>query len=170
MVHPASHFMTQGLSCQSGPNHPRDSRQAEPSAEDSTPGASTLRTSPPLLRRLNGRPQACDPCRSRKVSCDHAQPVCRRCEKRGERCVYTISDQTSQASARRSRPPTATRLRRETARVLRATSPTPGRADIRERSHHVNSASQQEETTSSLHPGTPPERPTPRIRNLLPFG
>ncbi|CAG9946617.1 unnamed protein product [Clonostachys rosea f. rosea IK726] len=29
----------------------------------------------PLLRRLNGRPQACDPCRLRKVACDHTQPM-----------------------------------------------------------------------------------------------
>ncbi|KAK5996606.1 hypothetical protein PT974_01943 [Cladobotryum mycophilum] len=45
------------------------------------------------LRRLNGRLQACDPCRSRKVSCDHGQPVCRRCIKRNQdsECVYTPS-------------------------------------------------------------------------------
>ncbi|VTO84882.1 unnamed protein product [Fusarium graminearum] len=46
----------------------------------------------PLLRRLNGRPQACDPCRARKVACDHGQPTCSRCEKRKESCVYTISE------------------------------------------------------------------------------
>lgn len=46
----------------------------------------------PLLRRLNGRPQACDPCRARKVACDHAQPTCSRCDKRRESCVYTISE------------------------------------------------------------------------------
>lgn len=29
-----------------------------------------------LPRRPNGRPQACDPCRRRKVACGHGQPVC----------------------------------------------------------------------------------------------
>ncbi|KAF4448506.1 hypothetical protein F53441_8092 [Fusarium austroafricanum] len=46
----------------------------------------------PLLRRLNGRPQACDPCRARKVACDHGQPTCSRCTKRNETCVYTVSE------------------------------------------------------------------------------
>ncbi|KAL6887327.1 N-terminal binuclear Zn cluster-containing/DNA binding domain-containing protein [Trichoderma longibrachiatum] len=49
--------------------------------------------SPVLLRRPNGRPVACDNCRARKVACDHQQPVCRRCEDRGQQaeCVYTSS-------------------------------------------------------------------------------
>lgn len=50
--------------------------------------------SPPvMLRRPNGRMQACDPCRLRKVACDHQQPVCRRCIGRGQEdeCVYTSS-------------------------------------------------------------------------------
>ncbi|KAK1255468.1 hypothetical protein MKX08_009463 [Trichoderma sp. CBMAI-0020] len=44
------------------------------------------------LRRLNGRLQACDQCRARKVACDHAQPVCNRCIKRNQAggCTYTI--------------------------------------------------------------------------------
>ncbi|KAF4981389.1 hypothetical protein FZEAL_2819 [Fusarium zealandicum] len=46
----------------------------------------------PLLRRLNGRPQACDPCRARKVACDHDQPTCSRCRKRKEACIYTVSE------------------------------------------------------------------------------
>ncbi|PTB65653.1 N-terminal binuclear Zn cluster-containing/DNA binding domain-containing protein [Trichoderma citrinoviride] len=49
--------------------------------------------SPVLLRRPNGRPVACDNCRSRKVACDHRHPVCRRCADRGQEaeCVYTYS-------------------------------------------------------------------------------
>ncbi|KAI5465042.1 hypothetical protein BGZ63DRAFT_169041 [Mariannaea sp. PMI_226] len=45
------------------------------------------------LRRLNGRLQACDPCRKRKIACDHGQPVCQRCSKRklDRHCIYTIS-------------------------------------------------------------------------------
>ncbi|KAK7420576.1 hypothetical protein QQZ08_010335 [Neonectria magnoliae] len=45
----------------------------------------------PLLRRSNGRPQACDPCRARKVACDHSQPTCKRCRKRRQPCVYTVA-------------------------------------------------------------------------------
>jgi hypothetical protein len=45
------------------------------------------------LRRLNGRLQACDPCRKRKVACDHGQPSCGRCKRKGLEglCTYTIS-------------------------------------------------------------------------------
>lgn len=41
-------------------------------------------------RRPNGRLQACDPCRRRKVACDHTQPVCNRCRARNQAksCVY----------------------------------------------------------------------------------
>ncbi|KAL7949350.1 hypothetical protein V8C42DRAFT_310649 [Trichoderma barbatum] len=44
------------------------------------------------LRRLNGRLQACDQCRARKVACDHARPICNRCLKRnqGNECTYTV--------------------------------------------------------------------------------
>lgn len=57
---------------------------------------------PAVPRRLNGRPQACDPCRNRKVACDHGQPVCRRCIKRNQEseCVYSISDSPRRASSR----------------------------------------------------------------------
>ncbi|OAA54665.1 C6 transcription factor [Cordyceps fumosorosea ARSEF 2679] len=42
-------------------------------------------------RRPNGRLAACDPCRARKVSCDHREPVCTRCFKKniGSRCNYS---------------------------------------------------------------------------------
>ncbi|KIL86502.1 hypothetical protein FAVG1_10332 [Fusarium avenaceum] len=56
----------------------------------------------PLLRRLNGRPQACDPCRARKVACDHGQPTCSRCRKRGEVCVYTVSEPKTKKQRLRS--------------------------------------------------------------------
>ncbi|KAF5002161.1 hypothetical protein FDECE_10706 [Fusarium decemcellulare] len=59
----------------------------------------------PLLRRLNGRPQACDPCRARKVACDHDQPTCSRCRKRKETCVYTVSEPRIKRA--RLRPDTA---------------------------------------------------------------
>ncbi|KAJ4321144.1 hypothetical protein N0V84_005496 [Fusarium piperis] len=60
----------------------------------------------PLLRRLNGRPQACDPCRARKVACDHDQPTCSRCRKRKETCVYTVTEPRT-AKRQRLRPPSS---------------------------------------------------------------
>ncbi|KAI8651248.1 Fungal-trans domain-containing protein [Fusarium keratoplasticum] len=40
--------------------------------------------------RPNGRPEACVPCRRRKVACDHARPVCGRCHRGGKEaeCLY----------------------------------------------------------------------------------
>ncbi|KAI8953894.1 hypothetical protein F4801DRAFT_64956 [Xylaria longipes] len=62
----------------------------------------------PLLRRPNGRPQACEPCRKRKVACDHTQPSCNRCKKRRQTddCVYLASGQPrTPPVARRPLPP-----------------------------------------------------------------
>ncbi|CAJ2509314.1 Uu.00g143400.m01.CDS01 [Anthostomella pinea] len=55
----------------------------------------------PVLRRPNGRPQACEPCRKRKVACDHSQPTCNRCVKRrqGDDCVYVVSSAQTPAAA-----------------------------------------------------------------------
>ncbi|KAI0508806.1 hypothetical protein F5B22DRAFT_658920 [Xylaria bambusicola] len=63
-----------------------------------------------LLRRPNGRPQACEPCRKRKVACDHSQPVCNRCRKRsqGNDCVYLVSGNSRTSSAPRRPPPSPT--------------------------------------------------------------
>lgn len=57
-----------------------------------------------VLRRRNGRPQACDPCRGRKVSCDHTQPVCLRCRrsKRPDKCAYTLSTHSVPSSSHKS--------------------------------------------------------------------
>lgn len=57
---------------------------------------------PPLLRRLNGRPQACDSCRVRKVACDHGQPACSRCSKRDQVCLYTASELKTKRPRRNS--------------------------------------------------------------------
>ncbi|KAI0202929.1 hypothetical protein F4808DRAFT_420255 [Astrocystis sublimbata] len=61
----------------------------------------------PLLRRPNGRPQACEPCRKRKVACDHTQPVCNRCRKKRQAgdCVYLASESRALHAARRLQPP-----------------------------------------------------------------
>ncbi|KAI0598429.1 hypothetical protein F4775DRAFT_183897 [Biscogniauxia sp. FL1348] len=60
----------------------------------------------PVLRRPNGRPQACEPCRRRKVACDHSQPICNRCRKRriGEDCVYLVASPARLAARRTSLP------------------------------------------------------------------
>ncbi|KAI5456619.1 hypothetical protein BGZ63DRAFT_366340 [Mariannaea sp. PMI_226] len=63
-----------------------------------------------MLRRLNGRPQACDQCRARKVACDHRQPTCNHCVRRNQTCVYTVTPKpkpslpTAPAPASPSRP------------------------------------------------------------------
>ncbi|CAG7950314.1 unnamed protein product [Penicillium nalgiovense] len=49
-------------------------------------------------RRRNGTLASCEPCRKGKVRCDHAQPVCERCQKRGytsNRCFYHPAPLTS---------------------------------------------------------------------------
>ncbi|KAL6886159.1 N-terminal binuclear Zn cluster-containing protein [Trichoderma longibrachiatum] len=48
-----------------------------------------------LPRRRNGRPQACEPCRRRKVACDHRLPICSRCIRKStpQSCRYLIQGQ-----------------------------------------------------------------------------
>ncbi|EPS29676.1 hypothetical protein PDE_04626 [Penicillium oxalicum 114-2] len=54
-------------------------------------------------RRRNGKPASCEPCRRDKVRCDHAVPICSRCQSRGisSRCLYHPAPMT-RAKARRS--------------------------------------------------------------------
>ncbi|KAI1260230.1 hypothetical protein F5Y18DRAFT_405977 [Xylariaceae sp. FL1019] len=56
----------------------------------------------PVLRRRNGRPQACEPCRKRKVACDNSQPICERCIKRRQvgDCVYIVSSGSPKPASR----------------------------------------------------------------------
>ncbi|KAI3544827.1 fungal specific transcription factor domain-containing protein [Colletotrichum filicis] len=80
----------------------------------------STQTPPRLLLRKNGRPQACEPCRKRKVACDHSQPICNRCRKSkrpGEVCEYILGDSpaTSNETPRQARP-------REQRRASRAPS------------------------------------------------
>lgn len=48
-----------------------------------------------IPRRRNGRPQACEPCRRRKVACDHRLPICSRCIRKSapQSCRYLIKGQ-----------------------------------------------------------------------------
>lgn len=43
-----------------------------------------------MLRRKNGRPSSCEPCRIAKLRCDHTRPVCGRCARKRDpnACVY----------------------------------------------------------------------------------
>jgi hypothetical protein len=51
-----------------------------------------------LRRRRNGKEQACEPCRKAKMRCDHALPVCLKCQRRSiaDRCVYLEAPETKQ--------------------------------------------------------------------------
>lgn len=43
-----------------------------------------------IPRRRNGTIASCEPCRKRKLRCDHGRPVCERCRQRGQEsiCIY----------------------------------------------------------------------------------
>ncbi|KAF5243408.1 hypothetical protein FANTH_8230 [Fusarium anthophilum] len=71
--------------------------------------------SSPLVTRRNGKKQACEPCRRRKVACDHGYPVCRRCRKRPNgvsACYYASPEQAA----------TATRVRHSQRQVSEASA------------------------------------------------
>ncbi|KAH0523964.1 hypothetical protein TsFJ059_008894 [Trichoderma semiorbis] len=93
---------------------------------------------PPPLQRQNGRLQACDPCRIRKVSCDHALPVCGRClrKSRQRECKYTASEVRPRGLTRR--------ISRTSPEIVRSTEAVP----------------------SALSPYTPPPSQT-RVPNSL---
>ncbi|PYH41252.1 uncharacterized protein BP01DRAFT_306267 [Aspergillus saccharolyticus JOP 1030-1] len=48
----------------------------------------------PPLRRKNGRQPACEPCRRRKLACDHELPACRRCQRLSMDCFYLANPLT----------------------------------------------------------------------------
>lgn len=52
------------------------------------------------VRRRNGKQQACEPCRKRKLACDHDYPTCHRCQRRKipQQCVY-LQPSKSQGTA-----------------------------------------------------------------------
>jgi len=53
-----------------------------------------------VITQRNGKQQACEPCRRRKVACNHAYPVCSRCQRQGQEvsCVYAVTKSSSLAS------------------------------------------------------------------------
>lgn len=56
------------------------------------------------FRRANGKIPACEPCKKRKVACDHVRPVCSRCisRKHEHDCVY-LGDENTQPQSKRQR-------------------------------------------------------------------
>ncbi|PYI11757.1 hypothetical protein BO78DRAFT_302657 [Aspergillus sclerotiicarbonarius CBS 121057] len=62
-----------------------------------------------MLRR-NRKPPSCEPCRLSKVRCDHATPICRRCQSRGNanQCYYHPAPLTG-VKERTGRPRAAAR-------------------------------------------------------------
>ncbi|KAL6872753.1 N-terminal binuclear Zn cluster-containing protein [Trichoderma novae-zelandiae] len=65
-------------------------------------------------RRRNGRPQACEPCRRRKVACDHRLPICSRCIRKSapQSCRYLIQGQLA------TPPLASSAARRQSAELL----------------------------------------------------
>lgn len=66
-------------------------------------------------RGRNGRLQACEPCRKRKVSCDHGVPICRRCRARNNAgdCVYLAPEQKTPSGGRKPTPRRVSTVREE---------------------------------------------------------
>ncbi|KXT13365.1 hypothetical protein AC579_2946 [Pseudocercospora musae] len=60
---------------------------------------SAVRTVP--AKRRNGKLQSCEPCRKRKLGCDHRIPSCSRCLRRGhpQSCYYHPAPMTKQSDA-----------------------------------------------------------------------
>ncbi|KAH9904969.1 hypothetical protein F4778DRAFT_53201 [Xylariomycetidae sp. FL2044] len=54
------------------------------------------------FRRSNGKIPACEPCKKRKVACDHVRPICTRCISRNQQleCVY-VGDENPRPNKRR---------------------------------------------------------------------
>lgn len=106
-------------------------------------------------RRPNGRLAACDPCRARKVSCDHRQPVCSRCLKKdkGAGCFYTGTTPRRRATGQPARPrydlPPSPRATAEPAQGRTSSVPSPAlptpRSGVR-----LGHTSVLEETQSTL--------------------
>ncbi|KAI0835038.1 hypothetical protein F5Y06DRAFT_142892 [Hypoxylon sp. FL0890] len=61
----------------------------------------------PDFRRSNGRIPACEPCKKRKVACDHLRPICTRCITRGhdDACIYLDHESPRPTRTRRPRRP-----------------------------------------------------------------
>lgn len=61
-----------------GPDHVRPQPSADEDPISTLPSFNSL-----LMYRRNGKRISCEPCRISKVRCDHAAPVCARCQTRG---------------------------------------------------------------------------------------
>ncbi|KAK1656023.1 fungal-specific transcription factor domain-containing protein [Colletotrichum phormii] len=134
----------------------------------------STQTPPRLLFRKNGRPQACEPCRKRKVACDHAQPVCNRCRKSkrpGEVCEYILSDSpaASRETSRQTRPREQRRASRAPSTPLTSTfQPTatslsqlgPGPAVVSQTASTATATTSPATSTTRHRPSLPASLPT----------
>ncbi|KAJ0158812.1 hypothetical protein CTA2_10860, partial [Colletotrichum tanaceti] len=129
----------------------------------------TPASSPPRYRK-NGRLQACDPCRRRKVACDHVTPVCSNCKRRrrAEPCEYTVHTPTRMRSAARAASSAQA--------TSRSASITAGSETVAEQHEHATASTlvpqpdehprtsplAREKGTPTGPPGGPPGGPTTR--------
>lgn len=81
------------------------------------------------MQRRNGKLQSCEPCRKRKLSCDHKLPACGRCVKRGTKqdCHYHPAPMTRSGVQKSSSPATILPAIHEakTSEILQAAVTTP---------------------------------------------
>ncbi|TLD17301.1 uncharacterized protein PgNI_00180 [Pyricularia grisea] len=93
-------------------------------------------------RRRNGRQQACEPCRKRKLACDHSLPTCSRCKRRNAEssCVYLIASGSPARTTRGSDGNLRQRSTRPTTTTNTTSTPI---HPVREQqpSHHARPAS-----------------------------
>ncbi|KAJ5314094.1 uncharacterized protein N7443_000978 [Penicillium atrosanguineum] len=104
-------------------------------------------------RRRNGKLASCEPCRKDKVRCDHAQPVCKRCQQRGftGRCFYHPAPLTS---ATRRRPDKDSQIRLSPSLSLR----------------NLENPRSDSETLDAVAERPSVCHPAPRTDQLLPAG
>jgi hypothetical protein len=107
-------------------------------------GTLSMSLQPP--RRRNGRPQACEPCRKRKIACDHTLPVCQRCKRRktASACAYLAAPMTQKPDVEPELPNLSSLP------ALDIASPALTRASIHSGSSPPNAASHAILTNSSV--------------------
>ncbi|CAP79554.1 Pc23g00600 [Penicillium rubens Wisconsin 54-1255] len=110
-------------------------------------------------RRRNGKLASCEPCRKDKVRCDHAQPVCKRCQKRGftGRCFYHPAPLTST----RRQPDRDVGISTERKKIYRSPSPSLG---------NLGNPMSDSETLDAVAPCPSVIQPALRTEQMLPAG
>ncbi|KAL5876683.1 hypothetical protein ACKVWC_005849 [Pyricularia oryzae] len=119
-------------------------------------------------RRRNGRQQACEPCRKRKLACDHSLPTCSRCKRRNAEggCVYLVAS----ANGTPARPRAGDGLRQRSTRPgTTSTHSAPINPVRAQPPHHARRASDlpsplaSSSSSASMTPGSGGAPPSPSI-------